>query len=710
MGLSSLLPGFLLRYSQKEAPVHDSVKPKSKGFFSKLSQIFSYAKPTAQPTGPDMSRRKFLVGLATVTAGLMIAPEAVLANGESFEAYRKRLFQGNLLESSLISKLTPEYHQKNQSAFEEVFLEFRDFLRDEKASQLYQQNNAQTQYEQDKKLTLDTLMQNLSLGSDYGTSEDVRDLLKKEGVLDFEAKIQHYINKIEEYQKKIPEIQKTLESDVSQGRKDQAQQRIYLYENSISALQDHIQLAQKAMFWFRWHEPSEIKKTVDFKQAEKAYSEALDSLTNLEEALVGKNYLAAEQSLKSYKEKFTLGMNLFSDDLDTLLQQAQVQIGQNMIGQPLTQITYQNQVYTATKEFAQDWKKVREMLEGKIPESGQGAKEFFLFIGYNSLTKKTGLYKLSFDGKELTNLLETGPDSFSFDFDAKRNLIVAEQNGKLISMNLDGGDKKIILCHPDARHPQITEEGIFFHNPALTHYYQMDFDGSDLKPVYGFPKFDLKKYEYALHYALGKDRRSVDMSAWDIPPPRISPDGRTLAYVEPFEEVKMESGKYFKGTGSKLHLVDLKTRSEKVVPSGIGNLKNNTQEIIWSDDSRRLVFTDTLYDTNGSYQKLPPQVRLPQGDFVQDKIIGEWGSGRAILLVDCSQSKPTVQKVKVSQTWGGYFSPVFFPDGRKIVYLHNVGSRKEPLHLMTYDLQTKEEKETSLGPITSLTTPHPVMR
>ena len=347
----------------------------------------------------DIIRRGILAGLlifgGTQTLDFIACRPVHAQEQTSLETYRKKLFgRDHFLyhQKGLIDYLTPEFHKKNSKKFKEILLEAFHFFNQEK---LYQ--NKEELWHQDKNTTIDQLVQNLSLDgssllSSMKTSEEIRQKLKQHHILDFEKDITDYLQKKQEAEKKVQAI-KILLPQATKENQTELQKELLMHNAHTQALEKQIQLSRDAMFWLRWHHPNYLKEKVDLKKTQDQYLEALDRLKALQFSLAKKDVQAVISHYIDYKTKFQKANALFRQNISTLLKQAETNIGQNMLGQPLTKIEYQSKLFYATKEFAQDWEKVQRLLgkKPKIPTIElpleQDVKELFQNL-YHSLKKQ----------------------------------------------------------------------------------------------------------------------------------------------------------------------------------------------------------------------------------------------------------------------------------------------------------------------------------
>ncbi|MCK4589215.1 MAG: hypothetical protein KAT77_02145 [Nanoarchaeota archaeon] len=348
----------------------------------------------------DIIRRGILTGLlifgGTQTLDFIVCRPVHAQEQTQLEQYRKKMFGRDFFvyrQKGLVDRLTPEVYQKNSKKFKEILLEAFHFFNQEK---LYQ--NKEELWRQDKNTTIDQLVQNLSLDgssllSSMKTSEEIRQKLKQQNILDFEKDITDYFQKKQEVEKKVQAI-KILLPRATKENQTELQKELLMCNAHTQALEKQIQLSKDAMFWLRWHHPNYLKEKVDFKKTQDQYLEALDKLKALQFSLAKKDVQAVINHYVGYKTKFQKANALFRQNISILLKQAETNITQNILGQPLTKIEHQGKLFYAAKEFAQDWEKVQRLLgqKPKIPAIElpleQDVKNLFQSLYHSLKTRK----------------------------------------------------------------------------------------------------------------------------------------------------------------------------------------------------------------------------------------------------------------------------------------------------------------------------------
>jgi len=226
--------------------------------------------------------------------------------------------------SALGEGLEPEDYRKNPKAYEKALIELKVSVRDDK----------------DRKQGIDNLVQNLSLNGDSvlgsaRVSEEIRQFLVWEGVLDFKKQLGTVADQIKEH------------SD--------NKEYVGYAKQTAGLLRDY-------MFMLRWHHPRQVKGEIDFEKANGAYRAAFDDLISLGMAMKVNNASAVKKYLASYVENYTKAQAYFESDVKTLLKQAETEIGLSVIGTPLKKISYDGKEYIVTKGFSEDWEEAERII------------------------------------------------------------------------------------------------------------------------------------------------------------------------------------------------------------------------------------------------------------------------------------------------------------------------------------------------------------
>jgi hypothetical protein len=317
----------------------------------------------------EISRRECLRkgAIAAGALGLEFIMAEPLFAGE-LEDYRKKMF-GGWLSKGLISYLTPDLYKKSSTRFEEILIEAENFFSN-KTIDVYKKRRSLNQYDEDEEVVLDSLVRNLSLNGNsllasIKTSERIRQFLKRHGKMDFPRVIGQLYGSKEKVKEKIASIDTLLPRATRENRADLQKQK-QAHHQVYVGLQDLVYVCRDNMFFLRWHYPTDLENIkVDFKKARDILFEAGKELGQIDRCLRKSNYAGVTDHLQKYREKIKEGQNLFQKDINVLLKQAETNIGQNILGQPLTKIEYQGRLFYATKEFARDWEKVQKLIKKK---------------------------------------------------------------------------------------------------------------------------------------------------------------------------------------------------------------------------------------------------------------------------------------------------------------------------------------------------------
>lgn len=321
------------------------------------------------------SRRQFLIGaaaFATKTSLDLILPSETHGQESSLDDYRTEMFGTEFFgihKKGLVDYLTPEFYQKDSQRFNEILLKTFQFFEQQP---LYEKNQAQDQWTQDKDKTISQLVKNLSLEglslfASMQTSESIRQKIKQQGDFNFEKNITNYLKTKEQVDEKIKAIETLLPQAVGKNETE-LKLSLAMHNCYSEGLKRQITLEQETMFWLRWHHPNYLQEPVDLEKTKEQYQHALDKLKELKASFARNDVNATVNNFVDYRMRFEKANQLFQNNINTLLKQAETEIAQNMLGQPLVKIEYQGKLYLATKEFAQDWENVQNLINKKATE------------------------------------------------------------------------------------------------------------------------------------------------------------------------------------------------------------------------------------------------------------------------------------------------------------------------------------------------------
>lgn len=216
--------------------------------------------------------------------------------------------------------------------------------------------------DKDRKTAVDILIQNISLQSrdmfnDASRSETIREYLSLRGVLDFEKRIEKSAERIEQYKKGYEATKVFYDSNATNLIvKDSAKKHMENFYGLIQAEKEQAKLNLEAMLVFRWHAPKSIEKEIDFKEAMQKHREAFDAYNALSTALDNKRYDAIDGLLDKCRTVHKKASELFLDDINGLLDQAEVNIGMNLKYPVLAKIYYNGKTIIVPAGFVSDWK------------------------------------------------------------------------------------------------------------------------------------------------------------------------------------------------------------------------------------------------------------------------------------------------------------------------------------------------------------------
>jgi len=299
------------------------------------------------------------------------ASESIIANKaayaqeavqEDLQSYRKKLGIAGWRKGA-VDRLTPDLYRRDSDEFERQLRTLKDFLW--KREKFYGRNNA-VLFEQDKKEVLEALAANLSLNGDslahsMQTSEEIRQLLVREGELDFKKRLEDILDDvsyetemIKAYERFCNNSRNSTNPEVKENIKA-AHELIKLRKDYRAFLQQKTESLKQIMFLLRWHYPSDLKGEIDSKEVYKKCRETLAEISQLSKAWAERNFYGIAKHLEGHAEKQSEAHAVFERNLNLVRGQGETQIQIHVLGQPLRKISYDGRLFFATREFADYW-------------------------------------------------------------------------------------------------------------------------------------------------------------------------------------------------------------------------------------------------------------------------------------------------------------------------------------------------------------------
>jgi len=249
-------------------------------------------------------------------------------------------------------QLTPELYKRDSDTFERYLDALERFL--------WSKNRS----DRDNEIVLDALLENLSLNGDslahsVETSERIRQMLVREGSLDFKKPLEQIVDYVS-YETGMLQACERYRNNVQDPNDPESIENLHAVRELIeirkgyrTALQNQAEILKRTMILLSWHYPGDIKGEIDYQGVFNACRETMGAISELSQAVAERNLLGIAKYLDKYNEKHHKAQKLFESNLNRVRRQAAVAIEQN-IG-VLKWVSHDGYLFLKHRKFADDW-------------------------------------------------------------------------------------------------------------------------------------------------------------------------------------------------------------------------------------------------------------------------------------------------------------------------------------------------------------------